>query len=279
MSSRESARGHESKHVPTSYEGKLEPNYYCRGWNEKRQKYCKIRAGAGTDHKGSGRCKSHGGNSAVTSGRYSKIARPSIREKLEQFEADTDPLNLLPEVQLLRALILDFVNRYDESTGALIAWHDSFSSDYNDAMKEWHKSTKPVFDRYQELCVQALEQPQEFEELPKPPTLPSLPVPGASGGRPRQVIDILSAGKFVGEVGKMVERIEKQRQQGVIKLETLDRVLEQLGVEVVKAAQQHVSDNTTRSLLLETIEQAWGDIRLEPTAARSGAAESPRSLN
>lgn len=47
--------------VPDTYVGKLEPNYYCRGWNAKRQKYCRQRAGQKTDHVGVGRCKHHGG--------------------------------------------------------------------------------------------------------------------------------------------------------------------------------------------------------------------------
>ncbi|CAA9573805.1 MAG: hypothetical protein AVDCRST_MAG86-1957 [uncultured Truepera sp.] len=275
MSSTNSIRAHESKHVPTAYEGKLEPNYYCRGWNEKRQKYCKIRAGAGTDHKGSGRCKSHGGNSVVTSGRYSGIARPSIKEKLEQFEADADPLNLLPEVQLLRALILDFVNRYDESTDALVAWRNSFGTSYQAAVKLW----RDEYSDWREKVTDIYEggwRDVEADDLPAPPEPPD---PFEHENKPRQVLDILSAGKFVGEVGKMVERIEKQRQEGTIRLETLDRVLEQLGVEVVKAVQQHVPDADTRTALLRDIEKQWGTIRLEPTTARPGAPQGARELN
>jgi hypothetical protein len=47
--------------MPTSYVGKLASNYYCRGWNAKRRKYCTSRAGLGTQHAGVGRCKMHGG--------------------------------------------------------------------------------------------------------------------------------------------------------------------------------------------------------------------------
>jgi hypothetical protein len=50
------------KTIPTQFVGKLEPNYYCRGWNAKREKYCRHRAGHGTDHNGVGRCSFHGGN-------------------------------------------------------------------------------------------------------------------------------------------------------------------------------------------------------------------------
>ncbi len=52
-----------------------------------------------------------------------------MREKIERFEADPDPLNLAPEVALLRAFVEDLMNRWDEiygPDGALLAWHNSF---------------------------------------------------------------------------------------------------------------------------------------------------------
>jgi hypothetical protein len=55
------ARPASLEELPTTYVGKLESNYYCRAWNVKRQKYCGSRAGFGTNHPGSGRCKLHGG--------------------------------------------------------------------------------------------------------------------------------------------------------------------------------------------------------------------------
>jgi len=31
--------------IPATYVGPVEPNFYCRGWNAKRTKYCSARAG------------------------------------------------------------------------------------------------------------------------------------------------------------------------------------------------------------------------------------------
>src|SRR5690554_1667741 len=87
---------------------------------------CKKQAGWGTDHLGQGKCRLHGGATPVKHGRYSTITRPRIRELLDQFENDAEPLNLLPEVKLLRALLTDFVERYDEITEATLAWHNSW---------------------------------------------------------------------------------------------------------------------------------------------------------
>lgn len=80
---------------------------------------CKNRAGFRTDHVGVGRCYLHGGLNPVKHGRYSKIKRESVRQLAEQFEADPDPLNLLPELAQARALYADYLERC-ESGGA--AW-------------------------------------------------------------------------------------------------------------------------------------------------------------
>lgn len=199
---------HDDRHVPTTHEGKLEPNYYCRAWNAKRQKYCKNRAGAGTNHPGEGRCKHHGGTSPIRHGRYSKITRPRIKELLDQYDNDPTPLDLLPEVKLLRALLTDFVERLD-------------ADDHT---------------------------------------------------------NVSAAATLADRVGAMVDRIEKHRKEGSITLETLDRVLEQLGVEVVHALTEEVPDATTRALILANVERRWGSIRLDPTAPTRPQA-SARSLN
>lgn len=119
----------DDRSIPTTYEGTLEPNYFCRAWNAKRLKYCSARAGAGTDHPGAGRCRHHGGRSGkITHGRYSKIKRDALRELIEAHAADPDPLDILPELAAARALFQDFVERYDEWRAALLAWHASFST-------------------------------------------------------------------------------------------------------------------------------------------------------
>lgn len=118
-----------NRRVPDEYAGDLPPNYYCRGWNGKRQKYCRARAGKGTDHPGRGRCKHHGGSTPIKSGRYSTIERPRIRELIKEFEEDPDPLDLRPELDALRALFQDYVERYDEFAEALLAWHNSWESE------------------------------------------------------------------------------------------------------------------------------------------------------
>lgn len=85
---------------------------------------CGRPKGWGTDHAGEGRCKLHGGSNPIRHGRYSTVSRPRVRELLAHLDAEPDPLNLLPEAQLIRALLVDYVERYDDLRDALLAWND-----------------------------------------------------------------------------------------------------------------------------------------------------------
>lgn len=236
--------------VPAKYVGKLEPNYYCRAWNEKRQKYCRQRSGAGTDHKGEGRCRHHKGNAPVKHGRYSRIKRPRIRELLDDFENDPAPLDLLPEVKLLRALVLDFIERWDELTELTFRWHTLYSSAYQDAVDEWREDVIALLE-------DGGYENTEAAELPPVPD-PRDYVPQ----KPKQVLDLTAAAGLVDKVGAMVDRIEKHKQSGSITLATLERTLQAVGVELVKALREEVSDELTRSRVLAAFERRWATVHI-----------------
>jgi hypothetical protein len=108
----------EDRHVPTAFVGSIEPGYYCRGWNAKREKYCRNRAGLDTDHPGVGRCKFHGGNNKPKSGRYSKLLTTRVGQLLDEHAGDDAPLDLTHELHLARALLQDFVERTAEDRDA-----------------------------------------------------------------------------------------------------------------------------------------------------------------
>ena len=105
----------DDRHIPTAFVGSIPPGYYCRAWNTKRQKYCRNRAGADTDHPGVGRCKFHGGNAARKSGRYSAILTTRVGELLDQHASDANPLDAKPELHLARALLHDLIERTAEA--------------------------------------------------------------------------------------------------------------------------------------------------------------------
>lgn len=100
---------------------------------KKDGKPCQNLAGYRTPHPGQGQCFKHGGNIVRMNGRYSNVVHDSLREKLDQIANDEVALmDLAPEATLLRALTIDFVNRYELFSQALLKWYAT-----NDA------STKP----------------------------------------------------------------------------------------------------------------------------------------
>lgn len=107
------------KTVPVKYEGKVEPNYYCRGWNEKRKKYCRSRAGFRTSHPGVGRCHKHGGvqpnDGRVTTGARSRGKPTQLADLIEQERGRVDPLDLSGELATLRALVADLRSQNTET--------------------------------------------------------------------------------------------------------------------------------------------------------------------
>lgn len=97
---------------------------------------CQQVAGWGTDHVGQGRCKLHGGATPIKHGRYSAVERDSLRGLIAAYEADPDPLCVLPEIAAARALFVDFINRYAEWREALLAWHATFDRRDNPKPRE-----------------------------------------------------------------------------------------------------------------------------------------------
>lgn len=79
---------------------------------------CKRPAGWGTDHVGSGRCKLHGGAShgrPIKHGRYSKVARGSLISKIKMMQDDPDPMDLMSELQIQRALLAEALERLGDA--------------------------------------------------------------------------------------------------------------------------------------------------------------------
>lgn len=237
------------------------------GAKTKSGKPCRHFAGMRTDHPGEGRCWLHGGATPIKHGRYSKITRPRIRELIDHYETDPVPNDLLPEVNLLRALVTDFVERYDEITDAVLAWHSSWGEEYRKAVHLWR-----------EKMLRRLEgsgwQDVDPDELPDPPD------PLDFMNKPRQMLDVTAAAGMVDKVGAMVDRIQKHRREGAITLDTLNRVLEQLGVEVVHAVAEVITDAATRAQVLNAVERRWGTVHVDTLAtSRAGPQVSDRRLN
>jgi len=90
-------------------------------------KRCAKTSGLGTTHTGLGPCHLHqtAKRPYDPTRRYREaIEDGSIRARLSKLgKVEDDLLDLMPEVQMVRALVIDFINRYEETTDALIAWN------------------------------------------------------------------------------------------------------------------------------------------------------------
>lgn len=90
---------------------------------KKPGRYCQNRAGYKTPHLGDGRCYLHGGLTPIKTGRYSRIQHARLKHILEDLEtSDQATLDLEPEARLLRAMVIDYVNRYDDFVDELHRW-------------------------------------------------------------------------------------------------------------------------------------------------------------
>lgn len=265
--------------IPDVYEGKIEPNFYCRAWNPGRGKYCKSIAGRGTDHPGKGRCKNHGGATPVRSGLYSVIRRPRIAELIAHFETAEDPLSTFPELFAGRALFTDWVERYDEITGALLAWHASFSPSMRPLPQSMVHALEVVLDELESYVGPVPEEPEVRLEPEAEPhggwltrarredapddsvaqairdarkLLVALQVPPDL--KPRQMPDLADGHRILNTIAQIVERIEKVRAQNAISRKDFLRVMMEMG----RAVEARVQD----AAVLEKIRDDWSHIRL-----------------
>lgn len=210
--------------VPTEYEGNpIPPNIYCRGWNGKpsRMKYCKNPAGAYTDHLGEGRCKFHGGTALITHGlerRYA-LATTRIGEFIEKHEEDADPLDILPEISLLRSLTEDHVERHARRSEELSAWHSQrrLNPEQQNAMYQLIDDYEAVSRSLPEITTRQVELPRLAREAVKHL--------GDDIPRPSQVPDLAEVVKLISETTRSVERVFTMRAKAAITYEQLKRFL------------------------------------------------------
>lgn len=250
----------DDRHIPDAFEGKLEPNYFCRAWNPRRSKYCRSRAGAGTDHSGVGRCRLHDGRGKELlkhgrNRRYESMRAPRLQALIAEHAENEEPLDILPELAAARALFQDFVERYDETTAALLAWHESYKSSGRVPLDpEKLEQLRACLDEYEEMRQggDGLTERQEENLAAAHAIVDRLGQP--VDAKPHQVLDLSDAYRIVGEVTKIVERIEKIRGANAISLPELERLLFDMG----RVVRHHVTD----AAIAHRIEEGWLALRV-----------------
>lgn len=211
--------------------------------------HCQNPQGFRTDHLGQGRCYLHGGNKPIQSGRYSQLLRERMRDMQLKHEADPDPLNIFPEIAAGRMLFEDFLNRYAETTEALLAWHES----YVRAPLERIDQLTELLDEYEHHIRTGEPSPRQLWQLKNSRAIVDR-LKQAQEGKPRTVVDIASAHQLLENITRMVERVQRERSQNAISRANMLRVMTEFGRAVVT----YVNDPTT----VQRIKEAWLSVHL-----------------
>ena len=216
----------------------------CGAKTKSRVGTCRNDRGFRTTHPGEGRCYLHGGlqegDRRLKSGRYSTVNHERLRELIEKFEADPDPLNLFPEIAALRAMFVDYVERYQLITEALLAWHADWSLRKRPLPEELLMAFERVVDEW-EIALNddqgeeaTVAQRADASEARKFITFLRC---YDEVQKPKQVLDISDAHRMLSEIGRMVERVENLRSANAISRPELNRVISAMGRVVELAVQ------------------------------------------
>src|SRR6476661_5854129 len=101
---------------------------------KKPGRYCRQPKGFKTPHPSEGRCWLHGGLTPIKSGLHSMIKHGRLKDLITQYEATGQQiLDLEPEAKLMKAIIVDFVNRYDDFTDQLETWYNALDVKRSDS--------------------------------------------------------------------------------------------------------------------------------------------------
>lgn len=193
---------------------------------------CTNPKGFHTNHLHHGRCRYHGGgggHNLIKHGLYSRIQSPRILDALARVtESGTASLDLEPEVAMLRALVIDFTERHDEFLAGLI----DFKESYEQARTMCMNATEPLGAMKAVLAMQA-----------------------AINMRPTEILDISSVSIVIDRVGKMAERIHKMKQTSTITWESVQQLLDKMGLVLVR----HITDGE----IIDKIRKEWHDIEIK----------------
>jgi hypothetical protein len=211
--------------------------------------FCRQPAGKNTDHLGTGRCWLHGGISgSLTHGRYSQVKTERIDKLVQEFIDDPNPLNTGPEIAMARALLTDYINRYDLYTEALLAWYQSFLPGMPHAL--FLESLEVVLDRYTDhYGEEALQQDVAYINCREWIKAHKKALP-----KPTQLLDLGEAVKYADTVTKMTERVGKLQNAQAISRKDFARIMQEIG----NIIEQCVADDRTKL----RIKDRFGSLRL-----------------
>lgn len=202
----------------------------CGATKKRNGQLCRAPAGAGTTHLGEGRCRRHdGAYTARRHGRYSYLKRPSIRKLFTAHLDDPNPLDVLPEVALTRALLEDYINRWKRNQRALLAWYESWMGLPHRGSAQLDTLTELVDDYKVMIAERDIELTEEQETRVEAVDRLLEIMHKSRDGKPREILGIENAVTLAAEVTKMVERIEKIRAGNAVSRADMLRITTEMG--------------------------------------------------
>lgn len=134
--------------------------------------FCRNRAGKRTPHLGRGPCYLHGGISKnkvdrrLKHGRYSTVSDVRLREILQELEDDPNPLDVIPELQLARANLIDWTERFSELKTAILNWNASRGEDERPVQVPDLLQMQPLLEAISRI-VYRIERAQSDKYIPR----------------------------------------------------------------------------------------------------------------
>jgi len=222
------------KPAPDSGKIKYDPDKHC-GARKRDGSRCLKSKGWGVKGVSDGPCRAHGGAAAKanrTHGWYSNIKSDRVKSLLKRVrKAEHDVMDLAPEAELIRAMAIDFLERYDEMQGALLLWHQTVDGTTHTLIR--------AVDAGDAKSVKKL-----LKKLDK-----------SFNKRPAQILDITDVSVLVDKIGRTVERIHKIRSSASISHEQLGAIFNSMSAVLLL----HVQDDKVKQQIFE----GWKRITVE----------------
>lgn len=255
---------------------------YCGARTKNRQGRCRLKAGFGTNHPGVGRCKFHGGcvpNHEVHAQRLAEdiayrsgddrsyaelVQEKPIAELFSILKRRGDVTDLTEDISLARAILVDFINRSRALENALLRWSQSWDPD-------WQATVLEMVEQLRE--AQASEDWDAYGLI-----LRRMPDPLRFMQRPRKVVDVSDAIRMLKDISSIAGTISAMENASSIPVQDVEVLLVEVAGVTERAIRSHLSDPATRRHLLEALQAAYAEIRIEPWSAHGDGAEQDRQL-
>lgn len=230
---------------------------------------CRHPAGYGTDHPGSGHCMHHGGRSSapvrlthalaheepVDDGvvrAYDELLKDrDLGELLRQMKK-RDPVDLTEDVQLARAVTIDFINRARDLEVALIRWSQSWD-------KDWIAITRNLTEELIEAHMS--EDWERYAAI-----IAKMPDPMTFLDRPGKTLDVAGSVRMFKDLATIVEKIVQLQNTNTVPVRDVEVLLIEVAGVTERTIRSKIDDPVVRDRLIDALQGAYTTLRVEPWA-------------